>query len=100
LPLVVFAVAVGLFALGAFVIVINQLSACGGDGGSAHALPGSPQLSYCNSNLELLALAAPFPLLVEWFRVRRGWRHLSVAALVGLFIAATPIIAAYVLTDV
>lgn len=93
--------AITLFAGGMLTFIASQLSACGGDGGAHHADPGSPQRAYCDANLDLIALAAPVPLLVVAIAAPRRRRRLWIAtALVcGALIAASPLLAAAILSD-
>jgi hypothetical protein len=99
IPVLAVCGAVALAALAAFVLLIERLSACGGDAGSGHALPGSPQLAYCDSNLDLLGLAAPLPLIVVLAVGRGRRRELLWATAIGLVLACTPLLAAFALPD-
>jgi hypothetical protein len=87
-----------LVAFAALVLLINRLTECGGDGGSYHALPGSPQVAYCDLNLDVLALAAPVPLVVVLVLSRKR-RDMVVAAVIGVALACTPILAGYALPN-
>jgi hypothetical protein len=87
-----------LAAFAALVVLINRLTECGGDGGSYHALPGSPQVAYCDSNLDVLALTAPVPLVLVLV-LGRNRRDMVVAAAAGLALACTPILAGYALPN-
>jgi hypothetical protein len=93
--------AVVLFALGAVIVLVNRLSACGGSGGSLDALPGSAQRGYCEANLDLIALGSPLPMLVALavFSSDRHARWLALGFVVGLLLAGTPILAAVALPD-
>jgi hypothetical protein len=90
-----------LLAVGALAVAIVELSACGGDGGSPHAEPGSPQRDYCGANFQLIALLSPLPLIIGAVvsDTRGGGKRLAILFLVGLVVAGSPVLAALILPD-
>jgi len=88
-----------LLAVAGLAVAIVDLSACGGDGGAAHAAGGSPQRDYCDASLQLLALLAPVPLIVGALAsgTRHHGRRLAALCVLGLAIASTPVLAAFIL---
>lgn len=74
------------------------LVACGGDGGSPYAAPGSPRAHFCDHAFGPLAIASLFlapgvatlgsMLLLR----RRRWLWFALTALLGLAIAVAPLL--------